>query len=139
MENILNPFTRFLRHWQRDGNLDRFLSFWDRLESLAIQIYKEQIDATDAEMEFAQVWPWLRENYNRWQDVLEPCWRRTRVAGAPSKSDPFLLLLAIESPAKIAGDWRAMQHLPAAREAINQYLLQLTYPTPDKDSKVIDI
>jgi hypothetical protein len=121
----LNPFTKFLRHRQRNGNFDLFVSFWDRLESLTIQIYKEQIDAIAAQMEFAQVWPWLRQNYNRWQDELEPCWRRTRAAGAPTKSDPFLLLLAIESPTEIIGDWRAMQHLPAAREAINQYLLQL--------------
>ena len=121
----MNPFTKFLRHRQRNGNFDLFVSFWDRLESLTIQIYKEQIDAIAAQMEFAQVWPWLRQNYSRWQDELEPCWRRTRAAGAPTKSDPFLLLLAIESPTEIIGDWRAMQHLPAAREAINQYLLQL--------------
>jgi len=122
----MNPFTKFLRHRQRDGNFDCFVSFWDRLESLTIQIYKEQIDSTEAEMEFAQVWPWLLENYNRWQDVLEPYWRRAPAAGTPTKSDPFLLLLAIESPIEIVGDWRAMQYLPAAREAINQYLLQLT-------------
>ena len=118
--------TKFLRYGQRNGNIDRFVFFWDRLEWLTIQVYKGQIDVHEAEVEFAQVWPWLQQNYGRWQDELEPCWRRTRAAGSPTQSDPFLLLLAINSPTEIVGDWRAMQHLPAAREALNQYLLQLT-------------
>jgi hypothetical protein len=119
----MNPFTKFLRRGRPDADFDRFVAFWDRLEWLTIQIYKEQTDTAEAETEFRQVWPWLRAHYGRWQPALDPYWRATRAAGAPTTTDPFLLLLAIESPAAIVGDWRAMQHLPAAREALNQYLL----------------
>jgi len=122
----VNPFTRFLRRGQRDADFDRFVAYWDRLEWLTIQVYKEQIGAAEAQEEFAQVWPWLRAQYGRWQPALELIWRQTRAAGEPTQTDPFLLLLALESPAAIRGDWRAMQHLPAAREAINQYLLRAT-------------
>jgi hypothetical protein len=126
----MNPFTKFLRHRRGNGNFDRFVSYWDRLEWLTIQVYKEQVDASSSEVEaeFAQVWPWLRQNYGRWQDELKPCWRQTRAAEAPAKSDPFLLLLAADSPKSILGNWRAMQHLPAAREALNHYLLQQPSP-----------
>jgi hypothetical protein len=73
--------------------------------------------------EFEQVWPWLRERYPDRAEALRPHWQATRAAGAPTRDDPFRLLLAVPEPAAIRGDWRAMQHLPAAREAINRYLL----------------
>ena len=122
----MSPFTKFLQRGREDANFDRFVSYWDRLERLTIQVYKGQIDAASAqaEVEFAQVWPWLRQSYGHWQDELESCWRQTRAAGAQTKVDPFLLLLAVNSPMAIIDNWRAMQHLPAAREALNQYLLQ---------------
>ena len=120
----MNPFTKFLRRGRRDGDFDRFVSYWDRLEWLTIQVYKEQVETAEADAEFAQVWPWLRQDYGRWQDALDPYWRQTRAAGETTLTDPFLLLLSLESAGAIKGDWRAMQHLPAAREAINQYLLE---------------
>ena len=123
-ENALNPFTKFLRRGRRNDSFDRFVAHWDRLEWLTIRVYKGEIDAADVRVEFARVWHWLRQNYGHWQEELEPCWQRTRVAGTPTKTVPFLLLLAIESPGKIVSDWRPMQHLPAAREALNQYLLK---------------
>ncbi len=119
----MNPFTNFLRQWSADDDFNTFVAYWDRLERLTIQVYRQKITVTVAEPEFADVWPWLRERYGRWQPTLEPFWRQTTAAGAPTQTDPFRLLLEKQSPADIPGDWRAMQHLPAAREAINHYVL----------------
>jgi hypothetical protein len=119
----MNPFTHFLRRRGSDPDFDRFVSYWDRLELLVVQVYRAKTTPEEAAGEYAAVWPWLRVEYGRWQPLLDPYWRQTRAAGETTQTDPFLLLLAIGSPAAIPGDWPAMQHLPAAREAINRYLL----------------
>ena len=119
----MNPFTRFLSQWSADGRFTQFVEQWDRLERLVIGVYREKVSLSAAEAEFAPLWGWLREHYPRWEPLLRPYWQATRAAGQPTQVDPFRLLLSIESAADIPGDWRAMQHLPAAREAINQYLV----------------
>lgn len=124
----MNPFTRFLRQWSDDGDLETFIAYWDRLERLTIQVYRGKLEVDTAGAEFGRVWPWLRQQYGRWQPLLDPFWRQTKAAGAPTQTDPFLLLLAKQSAAEIPGDWRAMQHLPAAREALNQLLLARSEP-----------
>ncbi len=118
----MNPFTKFLRRGRNQPDFDLFVDYWDRLEALTIRIYKEQVDEATADSQFNTVWPWLREAYGRFQPILGPYWRQTRAAGALTTSDPFLLLLDLQAPADIRDNWRAMQHLPAAREAINLYL-----------------
>jgi hypothetical protein len=119
----MNPFTKFLRQWAADDDFDVFVAYWDRLERLTIQVYRQKVTVATAQPEFEAVWPWLRQQYGRWQPLLEPYWRQTTAAGVPTQADPFLFLLEKESPAAISGDWQAMQHLPAAREALNQYVL----------------
>lgn len=119
----MNLFTSFLRQWSADDDFDAFVVYWDRLERLTIQVYRQKITVEAAQSEFTEVWPWLRERYGRWQSSLEPFWRQTTAAGQPTQTDPFLLLLEKQSPAAIPGDWQAMQYLPAAREALNQYVL----------------
>lgn len=119
----MNPFTKFLRQWSTDASFDTFAAYWDRLERLTIQVYREKVTPAAAQPEFEEVWPWLRKQYGRWQSLLEPYWRQTVAAGEHTRTDPFLLLLEKESVAAILGDWRAMQHLPAAREALNRYIL----------------
>ncbi|MCA9971558.1 MAG: hypothetical protein KC425_15145 [Anaerolineales bacterium] len=120
---MTNPFTRFLSQWSTDGRLQAFVAHWDRLERVMVQVYREQRTPADARAEFEAVWPWLRRAYEGWEGELRPFWQQTRAGGAPTQTDPFRLLLAIERPAAILGDWRAMQHLPAAREALNQLVL----------------
>ncbi|MBE7530807.1 MAG: hypothetical protein HND44_19525 [Chloroflexi bacterium] len=119
----MNPFSSFLRQWLADDDFDAFVAYWDRLERLTVQVYREKVPVAAAQPEFAEVWPWLRERYGRWQSTLEPFWRQTTAAGASTQTDPFLLLLQKQSSADIPGDWWAMQHLPAAREALNRYVL----------------
>ncbi|NJN54908.1 MAG: hypothetical protein HC804_09215 [Anaerolineae bacterium] len=119
----MNPFTKYLRQWSADEDFDAFVGYWDRLEQLTIQVYRQKITVGAAQPEFDVVWPWLREEYGRWQTLLEPFWQQSTAVGALTQTDPFLLLLKIQSPAEIPGDWRLMQHLPAARETLNQYAL----------------
>jgi len=125
MKSTTNPFTRFLRQKAADDGLHTFIAHWDRLEWVVVGVYRNKIDRAAAEVHYAQVWPWLRLEYPRWQAALQPHWQATRAAGEPTRVDPFALLLDIAAPADIAGDWRAMQHLPAAREAINRYVISL--------------
>ena len=123
MKSTTNPFTRFLRQKAADDGFHTFIAHWDRLEWVIVGVYRDKIDRAAAEVHYAQVWPWLRLEYPRWQAALQPHWQATRAAGEPTQVDPFALLLDIAAPADIVGDWRAMQHLPAAREAINRYLV----------------
>lgn len=120
----MNPFTHFLQQWSADDRLAEFIAHWDVLERIVVGVYRKKMEPEAAEAEFRRVWPWLRAAYAEWEATLRPFWQATRAAGAPTQTDPFQLLLAIESPQAIRGDWRAMQHLPAAREALNQLIFQ---------------
>ena len=117
-----NPFTRFLSQWSANDDFAAFVAGWDRLERVVVGVYRQKMDAAEAGAEYVAVWPGLRRSYPRWAVALRPHWRATRAAGELTHTDPFALLLALDGPAAIPGDWRAMQHLPAAREAINRYL-----------------
>lgn len=121
---IMNPFTKYLSQWSSDSQFAEFVAYWDQLERVVIAVYRDKMTAAAAEGEFEKIWPWLRINYPAFEVALRPYWRVTRAAGQPTAIDPFRLLIDIESPVAITGDWRAMQHLPAAREAINRYLLE---------------
>ena len=119
----MNPYSRFLS-WKSDD--ERFLAFveqWDSLERLIIDVYRGQMTVAAVTADYERVWPALQEQYPMWEATLRPYWQLTRAGGEPTATDPFRLLLAIDAPASIPGDWRAMQHLPAAREAINRYLV----------------
>lgn len=118
----MNPFTRFLNQWSKNHSLAEFISYWDRLEQLVVLVHREKMPLAEAEPEFALVWSWLRQQYGAWADALRPYWQQTKAAGERTQTDPFQLLLDLENPAAILGNWRAMQHLPAAREALNLFL-----------------
>lgn len=119
----MNPFSKYLSQWSADRDFNGFVAQWDRLEGLVVGVYRQKIDLTAAEAEFGKIWPGLRRDYAMWVEVLRPHWQATRAAGEATQVDPFQLLLDLDSPASITGNWRAMQHLPAAREAINRYLV----------------
>ncbi len=118
----MNPFTRFLTQWSRNASLADFIAHWDRLEKLVVQVHREKITLLEARQEFEAVWAWLRRHYGSWEEALRPYWQQTKAAGELTQTDPFQLLLSLEAPAAILGNWPAMQHLPAAREALNLYL-----------------
>ncbi len=126
-----NPFTRFLSQWSANDDFAAFVAGWDRLERVVVGVYREKMAAAEAGAEYVAVWPGLRRSYPRWEAALRPHWQATRAAGELTQIDPFALLLALDGPAAIPGDWRAMQHLPAAREAINRYLRDRDQSAPD--------
>lgn len=88
-----------------------------------VRVYREKMTPAEAETDFQRVWPWLRQHYSTWEMVLRPYWQQTQAGGRPTQADPFRLLLDVAKPADILGDWNLMQHLPAAREAINQLII----------------
>jgi hypothetical protein len=126
----MNPFSRYLSQWSTDTRFDAFVEHWDVLERIVISVHREMMTPEAAAADYERAWGWLRGQYPLWRAALEPYWRQTRAAGAATAVDPFQLLLDIGRPADILGNWRAMQHLPAAREAINRYLLD--HSTPDE-------
>lgn len=121
--NSMNPFSRFLSQWSQNASLDEFVVRWDVLERTVVQVYRQKMTVAEAEPEFNQTWPWLRGQYRQWEAQLRPFWQPTKAGGQPTQTDPFLLLLEIEKTADILGNWRIMQHLPDAREALNQFIL----------------
>ncbi len=121
----MNPFTRFLKQWSPNQSLEEFVSHWDVIEMVTIQVYREKMSQEEAQSHFETSWPWMRKNYKKWADELRPFWEKTKAAGETTKLDPFQMLIDFQTPADIIGDWTAMQHLPAAREALNQYILHI--------------
>lgn len=122
----LNPFSRFLGQWSQNRPFTQFVAQWDELEAIVVGVYRQKMSLDDSRPTFNQVWPWLRQQYPTWEVELRPYWQQTKAAGQPTQTDPFALLLAFDQPEAILDNWAAMQHLPAAREAINQYLLHET-------------
>lgn len=118
----MNPFSRFLSQWSGNRPFSEFVARWDELELVVVRVHRDKMTLAEAEPIFAEVWPWLRQQYGQWEAVLRPYWPQTKAAGELTKTDPFQLLLDLESPAAILGNWRAMQHLPAARESLNRFL-----------------
>lgn len=123
---MANPFTRFLSADLDDNSLISFISYWDRLESLVVSVYRNNAADDEHAPEFERVWAWLGEDYPKWQSALRPYWRQARAGGQSVEEDPFARLLKVNSPADLAGDWSLMQQLPAAREALNRFVLDRT-------------
>lgn len=121
----MNPFTRFLRQWiQDDVGLDQLVERCDALEALVIRVYKEGAATAADEAQYQAIRRWMQHNYAAWQEDLRPFWQQANVAGRPAAEDPFLRLTAPETASAFAGDWQAMQVLPAAREALNRLVIQ---------------
>jgi hypothetical protein len=123
----MNPFTRFLRSRLRGEppGLRAFIEHWDALESLVINTYRAGVADAETERVYAELRAWLAEHYADWAPRLAPFWPKTLEAGAPPPADPFHRLFAPPSAAAFVGNRAAMQTLPAAREALNRYILTL--------------
>ena len=120
-----NPVTRSLIQQLDDPQLAEFVACWDALEALVIRIFQSQDVTAEDEAEYGQVRDWLGQAYPQWQEALRAYWLLTRIAGEPATKDPFVRLMAAKAAREFIGNWTAMQTLPAAREALNQFLLEL--------------
>ena len=127
-EQAKNLFTRAILKQIGDPDLREFVMRWDVLEFLVIRVFRAKAASREDEDEYRQLRTWLSKNYSRWQAALTPYWEQARVAGEPAKHDPFLFLLSGSTSGWFAGNWAAMQHLPAAREALNQFLIDRVSP-----------
>jgi hypothetical protein len=124
---VSNPFTRsitaLLRRRTGAQTLVEFVKYWDALESLVIRVYRGKSAQAGDQTEHARLSTWLCKNYPNVQPVLEPRWRRSRVGTEAPTHDPFAALLAIDSAEAFIDNWEAMRQLPAAREALNQLVV----------------
>lgn len=124
----MNPFSLFLTRKAGIPPIAEFIQHWDVLEAVVIQVYKGKQVTTEAALDYANARAWLVENYPHWQTQLLPYWRGLPIGGKPASADPFLALLAHPAATDFLGNWLAMQTLPAARQALNQWLWQASEP-----------
>lgn len=119
----MNPFTQSLLRHLQDRELAEFATSWDSLEGLVIRVFKDKAALEEDQAEFQRIRAWLLEHYPRWQVALQPYWQATRVAGEFAREDPFAFLLSVTEAAAFVNHKRALVTLPAAREALNQFLV----------------
>ena len=119
----MNPFTRFLMQWSHNEPLSAFVTHWDALEALVIRVYKSKAATAEDEALYQQSKQWLERNYDQFAADLHPYWQATLVGGSREHEDPFCVLFAPDTAVVFVNNWHAMQHLPAAREALNQLIV----------------
>ena len=119
----MNPFTQSLLQRITDPALVEFVTRWDALESLVIRVYKGNAASDSDVQEFRELRAHLERTYPLWERDMEAYWRATKIGGEAAAGDPFRAVLQVQEAAGFMGSWRAMQTLPAAREALNHFLL----------------
>ncbi len=119
----MNPFTRFLMQWARNAPLAELVEQWDVLEALVIRVYKSKTSTAVDETQYQQTKAWLETHYEQFAPTLEPYWQATQVGGSTEHDDPFRVLFSPDTAVSFVNNWHAMQHLPAAREALNQLIV----------------
>jgi hypothetical protein len=120
----VNPVTRALMQQIEDRGLHAFVDAWDELEVLIVEIYKAGGADGSQQAEFADILAHLTASYPDWQSALEAHWRATTIKGRPLAADPFQALMDLEDAGAVVDNWGAMQTLPAAREALNNMLVE---------------
>jgi hypothetical protein len=107
-----------------DPGLRAFVDAWDELEVMMVAVYKAGGADRSQQAEFADIGARLAASYPEWQALLEDHWRTTTIKGQPLEADPFQALMDLEEAVAIVDNWAAMQTLPAAREALNNMLVE---------------
>lgn len=120
----MNPFTYFLTRNNRNRSLQALIEHCDALEALVIRVYKGKQATPDDEAEYAELRAWFQAHYANWSERLKPYWQKVLAGGKTPLQDPILRLLAAATAANFVGDWEAMQHLPAAREMLNEFIVK---------------
>jgi hypothetical protein len=120
-----NPVTRSLIQQLHDPSLTEFVAYWDALEALVIRVFRTGEAKPGDEAEYRHVRTFLSQSYPQWERALGAYWPLAKVAGGQARGDPFARLIATATVRKFVGDWTAMQALPAAREALNRFLMDL--------------
>lgn len=122
----MNPFTKFLKQWTSDRpDLSEFIQHWDTLEALSIAVYKSAQASAEDEQSYQQIKAYMDEHYQNFAANLESYWQDSEVGGRLDHADPFKFLFQYENATGFVDNWAALQHLPAAREALNGLLVQM--------------
>ncbi len=119
----MNPVTQALLKELKEPELDKFVEDWDTLNDLIIEIYKQKSLSFEQQEIFFEVQERLRNVYPDLATELEPFWRKAKIKGELSTSDPFQRLIGKRSAKEFVENWKAMKTLPAAREALNEMLM----------------
>lgn len=119
----MNIVTNSLVRQLDDPDLAGWIEVWDELEALMVGVYKAGVSDGRQKAGLKRARRWLRRTYPHWKAAFRPFWQGLKVAGRPVDEDPFLAVLAVPNADAVVGDWRTMQLLPAAREAMNLYVL----------------
>lgn len=125
----MNPFTQTLLAQLEAPPQASFVAAWDQLEALVIGVFRAKRASEEVEAGYARLRAFLWEEHARWAEALVPFWQRAKVKGrgklAPQKAseDPFVYLLRFARAEDFAKSRDAFLMLPAAREALNTYLL----------------
>ena len=122
----MNPFTRFLNQWAKNTpDLAEFIHHWDTLEALAIRVYKAGGPTAEDSQTYLAAKAYMDKNYASLAEPLRSYWQQSEVGGQLDHADPFEYLFQYDSADGFVDNWAALQHLPAAREALNGYLVQM--------------
>lgn len=125
----MNPFTDSLLKKLNDPALFEYISYWDRAEALVIRVYKGQTASAADTWKWQALRGWLLVHHLEHAAALAAYWPGTRIGLEPTQADPFDWLLACTDAADFVDNWRAMQTLPAIREALNLWLADLLEAT----------
>jgi len=125
----MNPFTQFLSQTIANRKFLAFVQKWDVVEQIVVNTFRGQGNFESDWKEWPKIRSKLRREYPHWMDRLKPLWRNALIDGHPAREDPFLWLLNYEDASEFRQNWRAMQTLPAAREAINRLLIEMQSET----------
>lgn len=120
---MTNPMTQAILRKINNPALAAFVEQWDEVEVLVVRVFRAGVVLPEDESVYTALRSSLLERFPRWQAQLQPYWGVTSIKGDLVQRDPFLRILSIESADGFVGDWNAMQHLPAAREALNNFLI----------------
>jgi hypothetical protein len=120
---MTNPFSRFLGRDLGHTALDQFRHDWDLLEALIVQLYRGEVDPTASQGEWASIRRRARKGLRRFGPALKPYWQDAKVGGEDAAEDPFVTLTRSASTSAFVDNWRMMQTLPAARQALNGLLI----------------
>lgn len=119
----MNPVTAQLIQQIDDRKIIRFVHHWDELEALVIRVYKGARSTPEDEKQYRRLRRVLGRALPRYEDELALYWPQATVGGRPARDDPFRKLTSYEVALHFVGNWPAMQRLPAARQALNEWLL----------------
>jgi hypothetical protein len=125
----MNPVTRRLLDEIDDPQLAAFALAWDEFEECLVGIYRDRACSPRLERRYAELRSSAEQGLGMWEPTLRRHWLATRINGAPPQQSPFRTVVAVQRPGDVLDDRLLMRTLPAAREALNNLLLERGRPS----------